>query len=109
MEEPYPVNVIRRECESIGGFAIELRAGHFLVDQYTELLQAIRDYREMVRGMDNIRRTVAIDLYYLDVELSGALNTHRNLPHYELLKTAQLECSELIIEVFTPESMLTEE
>ncbi len=109
MEEPYPINVIRRECESIGGFSIELRAGRFLVEQYRELLQAIRDYREMVRGTDYIRRTVAIDLYYLDLELSGSLTTHRNFPHYEQLKTAQLECSELIIEVLTPESMLTEE
>lgn len=107
-EETYPVNVIRRECESIDGFLVELRAGRFLVERYTELMQAIRAYREIVRGTDHIRRTIAIDLYYLDIGLLGALKTHQNLPHYEVLQDAQIECSELIIEVFTPEFMLTQ-
>jgi hypothetical protein len=107
-EEVWPVSVIRRECESIDGFLVELRAGNFSIERYDELIRAIRAYREMVRGTDHIRRTVVIDLYYLDIELAGALNVQRNLPHYEALQKAQIECSELIIEVFTPESMLTE-
>jgi|GEM_PF-6477984 hypothetical protein len=106
MEEAYPVNVIRRECESIDGFLVGLRAGTFLIEQYTELLQAIRTYRELVRNTEHIRRLVAIDLYYLDLALSDALTTHQNKAHYPALKKAQLECSNVIIEVFTPEDIL---
>ena len=103
MEEVYPVNVIRRECESIDGFLVELRAGIFVRERYTELLEALRAYRELIRHTDHIRRVVAIDLYYLDLGLSDALTTHRNKPHYKVLQEAQLECSNVIIEIFTPD------
>jgi hypothetical protein len=36
-EEVWPVSVIRRECESIDGFLVELRAGDFFIERYDEI------------------------------------------------------------------------
>jgi hypothetical protein len=40
-EEVWPVSVIRRECESIDGFLVELRAGDFFIERYDEIFLAM--------------------------------------------------------------------
>ncbi len=101
----------RQDCvETIrtagGEFHVRLRGREFSREHYNQLMQALRAFREMIRGQDWIEREVAIHLYYLDLGLRGALEHFpRTEAERRLINEAQLECSELILEILTPEYM----
>lgn len=100
------VATIRYECIAGGGFLARLRGREFSAEHYDKLIQALRAYREMIRGQDWIERVVAYCLYYLDLDLRAALDFFpRTEEERALMSQAQLECSELILEILTPEYM----
>ncbi|NJK78867.1 MAG: hypothetical protein HC893_09480 [Chloroflexaceae bacterium] len=105
----YPIATIRYECEDMYGFLSTLRAGVFSEERYRNLLQALQTYRAAIHNNDMIDRIVAMDLYYLDIEFSGALQYFVTQSNYYHIVDAQLECSELIIAILTPEWLLVEE
>jgi hypothetical protein len=100
------IYTIRDECEAEDGFLVNLREGRFLSNQYNDLIRALAAYRNIIRGEKLMEREVVACLYYLDLELRAAVNVFGNQPQFEEVKKAQLECSELILEIITPEFML---
>lgn len=100
------ITIILHECISSEGFLPKLRGREFDQEGYDRLLQAIRVYRDLIRGETWIEREVTYCLYYLDLELAGALDRFPRTESERIMITkVQIECSELILEVFTPEYM----
>ena len=100
------VAVIRYECIASGGFLARLRGREFSHEHYSRLMQALKAYREIIRGQDWIEREVAHCLYFLDLDLRAALEDFpRTEAERALIRKVQLECSELILEILTPEYM----
>ncbi len=101
----------RQECVVTIGvasdeFLLRLRGREFSREHYDTLMQALRAYRELIRGQEWIEREVAHWLYYLDLELRAALTTFpRTEAERALINEAQLACSTLIVEILTPEYM----
>lgn len=100
------IDTIRQECESRAGFLLKLRQRIFAIDHYNRLLQALRLYRETIRGDPLIEREVVICLYYCDLDMRAALDYFHSEPDHTAFREAQLECSELILEILTPEFMI---
>lgn len=87
-------------------FIVRLRGREFSYDHYNALMQALLAYKEIIRGQDWIEREVAYYLYYIDLGFSGALEFFpRTEEEHTLINKTQLECSELILEILTPEYM----
>ena len=87
-------------------FIVRLRGREFSREHYEALMQALRVYREIIRGQDWIEREVAYYLYYIDLSFRGALEHFpRTEEERTLINKTQLECSELILEILTPEYM----
>ena len=106
MDRQNCVAVIRHECIATEGFLIRLRGREFSREQYDHLMQALYMYREIIRGQDWIEREIAYCLYFLDLELVSALKYFpREEAERTLISEAQLRCSDLIIEILTPEQM----
>jgi hypothetical protein len=107
MENQNCTDVILYECLSIEGFLTKLRGREFAQLQFETLMDAIRQYREIVRDQEQIDRKVASCLYFLEVELISAL---RYFPQKEeeekRIQKAYIEISQLTIEVLTPETMI---
>jgi len=100
------VAAILQECMAARGFLTELRGRHFDRERYNRLMRAMRTYRDLIRGEACMEREVACCLYYLDLDLRAALNSFPRTPEERaMMNEAQLVCSELIIEILTPEYM----
>jgi hypothetical protein len=101
------IEIIYRETTEVDGFLVQLREGKFAQQHFEELLAAMHQYREIVRGQESVDRLVVICLYYLNVGLLGAL-TQNHWPPAErtLVQRADETCSQLIIDIYTPESQL---
>lgn len=100
------VATIKYECLAGEGFLTKLRSREFSHEHYNVLLEALLAYRQIIREQDWIEREVACCLYYLDLDLRAALKTFpRNDTEHRLINNVQLKCSDLVLEILTPEHM----
>ena len=87
-------------------FLVRLRGREFSHEHYNTLMLTLRAYRDIIRGQDWLEREVVYWLYYLDLGLRAALDFFpRTEAERTLINEAQLECSNLILEILTPEYM----
>jgi hypothetical protein len=106
MDHESCVRVIFKECTDRDGFLVKLRTGEFSQEQYNSLFHALQEFREMIRDQEYIEREVAYCLYFLDIGLLGAVKLYpKTEAEKMLIKKARYECSQLIIEILTPESL----
>lgn len=100
------VKKIMFECIAGDGFLVQLRAKKFLPQQFNELLSALMEYRENVRGIDLIDRAVAYCVFALDNELSNALDFFPgNKNDYQEIEKAIEISTPVIFEILIPEWM----
>ncbi|MGB8213179.1 MAG: hypothetical protein WCE68_06430 [Anaerolineales bacterium] len=101
------IEIIYSECTSMDGFLVKLRSREFSKNQYESLLNALSEFRELIRGQDYIERKVTYCLYNLDIALTGALKVYsRTEIEKGLIQSAHQEFSKLIIDILTPESLI---
>jgi hypothetical protein len=87
-------------------FLVELRARKFSEKHFSKLIQALQEYRDLVKGNELMERAVAHNIYFLELGLSAAL---KHFPETEaektLIENAYDECAALTVEIITPEYM----
>jgi hypothetical protein len=94
------------ECMAGDGFLSQLRARNYLPNKFEDLVNALKDYRELVRNKDYMERAVAYCVYILDFELSASLDYfQRNEEERLIIENATEICTPLIHEILAPEWM----
>src|SRR6266540_5745264 len=100
------IDIILYECIGLHGFLVRLRALEFSEVHYENLLNALRAYRDETKEKEFIDRSVACCLYYLELGMSNALQYYpKNEGEKQFIENVYVECSNLIIEILTPDKM----
>jgi hypothetical protein len=106
MSEEQAINTILHQCVDEDGFLVSLHVRReFRQEDYSELVAALKTYREIISDEEAINRKIAGVLYYLVVVLSNQVTAFpRSEAEKQLINRALAECSEIVEDIFTPDS-----
>jgi hypothetical protein len=94
------------ECIAGEGFLSQLRARNFLPDRLSELLDALKEYKQLIKNDQVIEKAVAYSVYSLDYELTAALDYFpKNEEERSKIENAIEMCTPLVHEILAPEWM----
>lgn len=84
----------------------ELRYGHFSDEYFTPFIQALRAYREMIRGEKKIEREIAEALFFGEFGFTSALSGTLKLNEGKkaLISAAHQEFVPLMMAILNPEA-----
>jgi hypothetical protein len=107
MKREEALEIILYQCNAPQGFSPKLRNLEFSKNEFDQLYKALEVFLESIRGEQLLERSVAISLYYLEVDFMGAVNHKQDWEEelYEQVVDAHNRCWGLVERILTPEWM----